>query len=316
MVNAGSEGGHDRHLVVFRDAEQATAAMNQLAQAPTSCDGTYSDEGFRYEMLPADASGSSAEDSSAWVQALTDGTGTVTLAQQVGNAVLIDAATSNGLGDETVRQDGTDNLLERSQEVVAQMCVFSAEGCGGGDDTAVDSGIGEGAVPAIPADFPLDQGLPTGGLDGTVPAPDPTISCDHPAEKPKPVEKAHAQWRTISEIRDRQLLTFSRQTDAEAYVEAVSTIDCSPDRVTVVSTDASGALIAVGHNENAGAVGPGLVETYVVRVGRAVLLAQRIDEGYAWSADVEAEGETLAEDLSSELAPLVAAMCTFTDTGC
>lgn len=328
MENAGSEGGHDRHLVVFDDAQQATLAMNQFAQAPTNCDGTYSDEGFRYEMFPVDASGSSADSSSAWVQALHDetsltGEGYVTVAQQVGNAILIDSTISNGVGDETVRQDGTDHLVERSEQVIAEMCVFSATGCGT-SDTAEDPAVGEGAVPAIPGDFPLDAGLPSGGLDETVPSPEPT-SCDKLPQEPDTVETANAQWRSISEIRDRQLMTFATQAEAERYVEDLVTVFCPEDdmgrgatRETVVYPGTLGdySAVAVSHNELAGEVDPGLVLTHVVRVGRAVLLSQRIDEGFTWSGDVERESGILVDDSSTELEPVAVAMCTFTETGC
>jgi len=131
MENEGSEGGHDRHLVVFEDADQAQAAMQQFEAAPTSCDGVYSDEGNAYEMFPAEAGASSADESSAWVQGLHDetgltGEGYVTVAQRVGNAILLDKAVSMGVGDESVRQDGVDNFVERDQQVVDAMTdVFS-----------------------------------------------------------------------------------------------------------------------------------------------------------------------------------------------
>jgi hypothetical protein len=47
------------------------------------------------------------------------------------------------------------------------------------------------------------------------------------------------------------------------------------------------SAIAVSHNEIGGEVDPGLVLTPVVRVGRGVLLSQRLDEGFAWTGDVD-----------------------------
>jgi hypothetical protein len=225
MENAGSEGGLERHLVVFADADEATAELEQFREAPSNCDGVYSDEGFAYEMIPATAADSSAEEAAAWVQALhgdagLTGEGYITVAQQVGNAVLIDRAVSGGVGDEDVRRNGVDNLLERDTQVIEAMCVFSATGCGSSDH-ADDPTVSEGAVPAVPADFPLDSGLPSGGLDGTGPCPTPT-SCGRTAAKPNVVEVARAQSRSVSEIRDRRLMTFAREADAQAYVESVA----------------------------------------------------------------------------------------------
>lgn len=120
-------------------------------------------------------------------------------------------------------------------------------------------------------------------------------------------------------------MTFATQAAAERYVEDLVTVFCPVDdkgggasRVTVVYPGTLGdySAVAVGHNELDGEVDPGLVFTHVVRVGRAVLLAQRIDEGFTWPADVERESGILADDSSTELEPVVDAMCTFTETGC
>ncbi len=76
---------------------------------------------------------------------------------QVGNAIF--QATKYSIG--VPAQDTADQVAQESAAVVDAMCVFSAAGCGSASN-AVDPTPDESTVvTAVPADFPLLDGLPT-----------------------------------------------------------------------------------------------------------------------------------------------------------
>ncbi|GAA1133563.1 hypothetical protein [Nocardioides aquiterrae] len=306
MQNAGSEGGHDRHLVVFDDAGQAEAAMKQFRDAPGYCRGTYSDEGWKYEMFPADSGRSGADEASAWVQGLHDdtgltGEGIVTVAQRVGNAVLVDTAISMGVGDEGVRQEGVDNLVGRSAPIVGEMCTFSVGGCAPASPDASEAvDRPSGLAGAIPDDFPLEKGLPTGAgaMDG--PAHEIDLAPYNlennlracgvaPSGLPEPDDAFHAGHRTPAEGHLRTLMTFGSVAEAQAYAEGVLAVfaDCPEDtsgqvskRYRVIPGDLGDyAASAVMHVEVDGQPGIGYEVVQVVRVGQAVLQTLVVNDG-------------------------------------
>ena len=53
----------------------------------------------------------------------------MTVAQQVGNAVPVDYATSGGVGDEEVSPQDVADILQRDAQVIDAMCTFSADPC-------------------------------------------------------------------------------------------------------------------------------------------------------------------------------------------
>jgi hypothetical protein len=321
----GTSSSAGRTLAVYADDQRAQRALSGLRDAVRACpQDTGAGTPYLWGTVDAPAT---ADDSVVISQQVRQSgyTGDLTLVEvvRVGNALFLGSTHTDAGGDQAI-QETLPALTSLSQPILDQMCVFSATGCG--NDQAEDPEIGEGAVPAIPADFPLDHGLPSSESFGErVPSPDLT-SCGQTVPDPDAVQTARAQWRSVSEIRDRQLMTFSREADAQAYVESVAELYCGADDLgggaTRVTQSYGGAplgdyaAIAVSHNELNGEVDPGLVLTQVVRVGRAVLLTQRIDEGFTWTGDVDQQSQQLVGDSKDELQTVVAAMCTFTDTGC
>ena len=323
-----SEDSAGRTLAVFADDQQAARVLADYRDGIASCPVDQSSGGAQLEYDVVSGAPASAEDGFVFSEQVDLGGGlysdlSVYEVARVGNAILVGTTHGSVGGGQQVTAEST-RLADLSEPVLSQMCVFSVTGCGT-DSEAVDPSVGEGAVPAIPADFPLDDGLPAGGLDGKVPSPEPS-SCGTTVEQPEVVETARAQWHSVGEIRDRRLMTFSTEAAAQAYVEAVTEVYCGIDDLgngaTRVTASYGGApvgdyaAIAVGHNELNGEVDPGLVLTDVVRVGRAVLLAQRVDEGFTWTGDVETQSGQLKAASTDELRPVVDAMCTFSDTGC
>lgn len=320
-----TEGGWDRTIGVYPTDREAARELMRVSAAAAACAVETEDAKQRWvELAQSDA----GDESVAYANVMSDaGDMFVVRLVRVGNAILQDSTYAFGGGDPRRIQEGVDLVTEKSAGVVDAMCVFSEDGCAGSDDgeTAEDPTIGEGAVPAIPADFPLGEGLPTGGEDGTVPSPEPGACGETVPEAPEAVDTAHAQWRDLAEIRDRQLLTFASQAEAEAYVQRVVGVYCVEEGLgggaTRVSRVYPGQLgdysaAAVSHNEVDGEVDPGLYLTEVVRVGRAVLLYQRIDEGYTFTDDVDRASTVLMDEGFTELEPVVDAMCTFTVEGC
>lgn len=315
-----------RTLALYADGDAAEQALGALRSGVEDCPRDENGTGrpLVQETVPVDL----GEDSFAFIQRSQDGDlmAELTLWEVVrsGNALYLD--TSYGAaGDDQAVATAISNLTHRSEVVRAQLCVFSAEPCATPAVASDAPSLGEGAAPAIPADLPLAAGLPAGGLDGRVPSPEPS-SCGATLAKPDVVETARAQWRSISEIRDRRLMTFAQEADAQAYVESVAGLYCTIDdlgrggqRVTETFGGAPAgdfSAIAVSHNTVGGRVDRGLVLTHVVRVGRAVLLAQRVDEGFVWTGAVDQQSQQLAQASTDELGRVIDAMCTFTEVGC
>jgi hypothetical protein len=315
-----------RTLALYADDDAAEQALGSLRSGVEDC--PRDENGGGLPLVQEQVDPGLGEDSFAFIQRSRDGDllAELTLWEVVrsGNALYLD--TSYGAaGDDQAVATAVSNMTHRSEVVRAQLCVFSADPCATPGVASDAPSPGEGAVPAIPAGLPLAAGLPPGGLDGGVPSPEPS-SCGATLAKPDVVETARAQWRSISEIRDRQLMTFAREADAQAYVESVAELYCTVEdlgrggrRVTETFGGApvgDFSAIAVSHHTVDGRVDRGLVLTHVVRVGRAVLLAQRVDEGFVWAGAVDPQSRQLADASTDELRPVVDAMCTFTEAGC
>jgi len=326
MENAGSEGGHARHLVVFTDAKQAAAAMQQFQDAPANCAGVFTDEGLRYEMFPADAGGSGADEASAWVQGLHDetsltGEGSVTVAQRVGNAVLVDTAISMGVGDPSVREEGVQNLLRRDEQVLAQMCVFSAAPCAtppGAPNESPDPTRGEGALSAIPAGLELDRGLssPEGDpVDGPSATSEGVPALDLCGTSVWPVTGVERLAVTVTgpEYREsRELVTIASSADLTAALDALRSVadaSCAPEGQVLTPFDEQ-----VGDDAVTFAItyegGLGLDIYQFVQVGRSLLATHRYTEGSIESAQQSVPDVTKANQ------DLVPDLCPFTERGC
>lgn len=322
MANPDSEGGHTRYLAVFDDFAQASAAMAQFDEAPSSCDGVYDDEGTTYEMLPADVAGSSAEDSSAWVQAMHDevgmtGEGYVTVAQQVGNALLIDTAISGGVGDETVRDLAVSNLVDRSQDVVGSMCEFSVAGCGDNGE-AVDPGNDQGPAQEVPAGFPLSDQMPDGTKERDGYEQQHVDVCDNQSwTADDTIDARQAAYTGETEGGwDRTLGVYATEDEATlAFMSAKTGVQaCVLDSeggkrwvTTLPSSLGDSSVVYVNHMGS----GDGAFVVQLVQVGNAILQ----DTTYVSDGDPQAIQET-ADQLADSSTGVVDAMCAFTEDGC
>lgn len=321
-----SDGAQARTLALYADADAATNALAGLRQGVLDCPREEREgnlDPFINDVVDVTVPG--ADEAFAFTNQV-EGADliydlTAYTVARVGNALYLVDSHSTAGGEQAIGM--FDFLVDNSAPVLDQMCVFSANGCGG--DVEAEDPIGEGAVPAIPEGFPLDAGLPTSPTVEKAPSPEPTACGASIAVPDTVVETAHAQWRDYSQIQDRQLMTFATQADAQAYVDSIVGIYCVEDdkgrgamRITRVYPADLGdyAISAVGHNEVDGEVDAGLLLTHVVRVGRAVLLSQRIDEGYAFTGDVDQQSDVLVSESLAGLGPAVEAMCTFTEQGC
>lgn len=169
----GTESSAGRTLAVYADEQQASVALAGFRQGVESCPVDQAGQGVPLEYAVVSDAPSSADDGFVYSEQAHDGDLyydlNVVEVARVGNAIFV-GNTQGGPGGSDLVAAGMLRLADLSDPVLTQMCVFSATGCET-SDTAEDPAIGEGAVPAIPADFPLDSGLPTDGLDGTVPSP-------------------------------------------------------------------------------------------------------------------------------------------------
>lgn len=116
-----TEGGIDRSLAVFADADEAAERLDAFAERAATC----TDRGSEVVPLVSDL----GDQSLVFAHVYDDGTANLHQAVRVGNAVLYTTSTFNGGGDPAVVEQTRELEQERSAEVVSAMCVFSADPC-------------------------------------------------------------------------------------------------------------------------------------------------------------------------------------------
>lgn len=315
----GVEGFSGRTLVVYADVDAAVDALARVRSTIARCSGDPAGR-LTYSAAEEDLS---VEDETLVVaeQAqLEDGSLsdlTLTRLSRTGNAVLLDQAYTSAAGDDVVEQVSRD-LLEDSAVPRAALCVFAVDPCDLevllAEDPAASSGKLTGT---IPDDFPLADGLPTessqGGAFGlTGPGRDlapiePTVCSQTADGMPVPRDQLRAGWTSVSETRQRMLMTFGSVAEAERWAAAVRTLlgSCPEDdlgrgatRATALVPQELGdeAFTAVSRNEQDGEPAEGLIVQQVVRVGQAVLFLQRIDEAAEGGQVPEEVAATMAEE--------------------
>jgi hypothetical protein len=236
---------------------------------------------------------------------------------RVGNAVLLTARTGEFLAGETLGQ-GIAQHERTIAPIVTAMCEFSAVGCTAGGD--------------IPDDFPLAAGWPDDsaaepgpqhGLRGPNRSLEPLAweMCDDSFTATGARDRLRADWNNVEDYRGRALLTF---TDADAAVSFSGSLvsfwrSCPEEEqedgyvslTEVRSTDVGGESWALLRwSEYDGSPAVGLTVVHVTRLGRAVLIDQTSNEGSRTFADEQVDAQ------SAESAPVVSAMCRFTEAGC
>lgn len=283
-----TEGGQDRTIALYTDDAAAERAVDDLGERIGACIAE-TEGSFPTTELLDDMDG---EQTVAYVNRYTDGgDADVVRVVRVGNAVLQDTRYTMSAGNPVIVQDALDQIGIDASSTVRAMCVFSAEGCASEQPSeAVDEPTGLSGT--IPDDFPIAEGLPTGGtldgpgrdidlapynLDGSVRA------CGvAPTGLPSPVDTLYAGHRSPAEGTLRQLMTFGSVADAQAYVDGtIAPFAACPEdsdnrgvsKVYEVTNPDLGDATAVSvmRVELDGEPGIGTQVVQLTRVGQAVL---------------------------------------------
>lgn len=323
---AGSEGSTARTVAVYPDDVEASAALDGLRRGVLDCpEEKPPGNGLPLVHDRVDVTVPSTEESFVYTSQ-TSGGGlvaemTVFEVARVGNALYLASSYSTAGGPQAA--GNVQVLLDESAPVVDQLCVFSAAGCATPSGDAVDNGT---SATAIPDDFPLLDGLPTAaatrGFGRFGPNRDAKpvgiVACDDEVvATPQTADLLRAGWTDPAEERQRQLMTFADEQSAQDYVELVRQAHTCPaqrvqagvERVRSVVDAGLGdtGFVAVTRHVVRGRPGPGFRVTDVVRVGSAVLVSARVNDGDdAPVTDAVAQG--LVDDSTAEIASVVDAM--------
>lgn len=326
---AGTDGNAGRTLALYENDQVAAKVLAAVRHGVEVCP-TETEPGRAPLVygavdteLPADGSFVFTEQAKMDKDLLADLT--VYQVARVGNAIYL-ATSHTSAGGPQVADAEVRRMAEWSAPVLSDMCVFAAEPC---DAPSGQPSIGEGAVSAIPADFPLDRNIaaPEGPLDGPsaksdgVPALDLCGASVWPATD---VVERLAVTSTMPQYREsRELVTFARTDDASAAIQRVEDglQDCS---VIPGDTAANDKMVDVQPVDDADLGGPDesvtLSITYregvgggiyqLVRVGRAVYGTYVEGE---YSRDTAAQAAT---ELAGKTKAIVPELCIWTVTGC
>ncbi len=252
---------------------------------------------------------------------------TVTAFAQTGNAVLVDSSYGAAGGDQAV-EINTQNMVDRSDTTRAAMCVFSADPCSTGDQGTPDPETSsstpvENGTAAIPAGFPLAQGLDENAESGVEgPGPDveaaPVVDvCGTDVWAPSGVVERLAVSETGIEYREtRELSTFiSADEPAESVTQVREAVTACP---RIEGESYGYTTKALEGPEGYDSFTFGMVADegldgrvyQVTRVGSAVLVVSA--SGEMSESSLQPTADTLTE-ATLALAPR---MCVFTEDGC
>ncbi|NYD40817.1 hypothetical protein [Nocardioides panaciterrulae] len=332
---AGTDGNAGRTLALYRDDRVAAKVLDAVRHGVEACPTDPNGKGAPLVYaavdtgLPVDESFVFTQQAQMDKDLLADLT--VFQVARVGNAIYL-ATDHTSAGGAQVVDAEVRRLAEWSAPVLSDMCIFAAEPCrspSDGSSASASPVIGEGAVSAIPADFPLDWNIaaPEGPLDGPsakaegVPAPDLCGRSPWPAADT--VERL-AVTSTMPQFREsRELVTFARTDDATATLaqirEAVQGCPVIPgDKATddklvdvqpVDDADLGGAddsvTFSIVYREG---LGGGIFQ--FARVGRAVY-GTYVEGEYARDSIGQA-----VTGLSGKTKSIVTQMCLWTEQGC
>lgn len=314
----GIEGGEQRTLALYPDADAARTALDDMRSAVTSCPEP---TGGGDAIVPVPLVASAGDDGLAYMDQYRDsagptGEGNAFVMTRVGNALLLDKTYFGGAGSMDVAQDTVDQLTERAAGVVAEMCVFSATPCTAPPAAAPSStsGTGEGAVSTIPAGFPLDRGLtspdgePLIGPSATGDGVPPIELCGQSVWPVDGVERLAVTATGPEYLETRELVTFASSAEINASLDAVAQAVDQCDEATRYpgpeGADAS-VTFAVLPDE-----GPGAAIYQFAAVGRALYATFVSGE---WSDETAPAG---VEDLTASTEDVLPDLCIWTEAGC
>jgi hypothetical protein len=210
--------------------------------------------------------------------------------------------------------------------------------------SAATTGVEHSATEAapIPADFPLVAGWPDDSIAEPDPQfglkpPDPALehpvfdyrACDRALPVPTEVHRLRAMWANVEDLRGRQLLTFRDAGAAAAFLEGAADFyrACAVEPAggdgltytwTVVPTEFGGQSVAASSTPSRdGTPAVGVVRMiHLIRLGSAVLIDTTEGEGGGGGPDLLGPTRSRAGTMAQAAAPVVAAMCRFTEAGC
>ena len=335
-AEAGTDGNAGRTLALYENDQVAAKVLDAVRHGVETCPTEQQGQGAPLVYaavdtdLPTDDSFVFTEQARMDQDLYADLT--VFQVARVGNAVYL-ATDHTSAGGQQVVDAEVQRMAGLSAPVLSDMCIFAAEPCGSPSAVTTSSSaapnIGEGAVSAIPAGFPLDRGIaaPEGPLDGPSAKSDgvPALDlCGASAWPATDVVERLAVTSTMPQFREsRELVTFARTDDASAAIQRVEEglQSCS---VIPGDTAANDKLVDVQPVDDADLGGPDesvtLSITYreglgggiyqFVRVGRAVY-GTFVEGEYSRDAAAQAAGE-----LAGKTKAIVPEMCIWTVTGC
>lgn len=156
---------------------------------------------------------------------------------------------------------------------------------------------------AIPAGFPLDQGYPDPGGDGSMTGPSrspaaaftPIQACGQRAYPVvKPADRLSVRFQQPEDFRGRELTTYDDEADAKRALETFASAMRSCPRETTGGTTATSAITTVPAGDQSWAVvttyetdgrpSLGLQVITATRTGAALLVTMQSNEGDAGSA--------------------------------
>lgn len=226
--------------------------------------------------------------------------------------------------------------------VVVPVAVLAGDGGSPPPAPAAPPPAGTGPDGSVPPDFPLAAGWPDGST--AEPGPDlgltpPRPDLEHPAfdypacgralPVPAGPDRLRALWANVEDLRSRQLLAFPDAGAAAAFVASAAEFyrTCAVEPVgsdgltytwTVVPTPYGGQSFAAGRTPGRdGGFAVGVVRTVqLTRLGSAVLVDTAEGEGGGGGPAPAGDTRSRAADMARAAAPVVAAMCRFTEAGC
>ena len=328
----GTDGNAGRTVALYENDQVAAKALDAVRHGVESCPTDQEAKGAPVVYAAVDTE-LPADDSFVFTQQTRmdkDLLADLTVIQfaRVGNAVYV-ATDHTSAGGPQVADAEVRRLAEWSAPVLSDMCVFAAEPCQSPSSVtsaSASGSTGEGAVSAIPADFPLDQNItqPEGGpLDGPSAkaqgVPDLNL-CGRAVWPADGVERLAVTSNVPQYQESRELVTFSRSGDVTAALDAIrSAVQACPtipgDKpaddqvVTPLTADLSGADDSVTFSITyAQGLGGGVYQ--FARVGRALI---GTFNGGEWSADSAA---TAVKGITGKAEAILPAMCIWTVEGC
>jgi len=330
----GTDGNAGRTLAVYDNDQVAAKVLDAVRHGVETCPTEQQGTGAPLvnaavdTQLPTDDSFVFTQQAKMDKNLLADLT--VFQVARVGNAIYL-ATDHTSAGGQQVADAEVRRLAEWSAPVLSDMCVFAADPCSPLDDTSSSAPsaspqIGEGAVSAIPADFPLDRYItpPEGDpLDGPSAKADGVPPLDLCGTSVWPVTGVDrlAVTSNVPQYREsRELVTFSRTEDVTAALDAIRTaVQACPtipgakpaddQVVTPLAEDLSAADDSVTFSVTyRTGLGGGVYQ--FARVGRALVGTYN---GGEWSADSAAQA---APSITGKTKSLLPELCIWTVEGC